>query len=113
MKIIGFVEEPPLVEKILRHCTLWKEPAPRPPPAKSPALPVPVGPTIDCALLSLPFLKRKVSGARRRCIVPLSNKTAYDKSRRFNACTISHETGILIFDNDAPKHLYFLTKFAK
>jgi hypothetical protein len=32
MKIIAFIENAPVIEKILRHCELWKEPAPRPPP---------------------------------------------------------------------------------
>ena len=34
MKIISFVKEAKIIEKILRHCELWKEPAPHPPPAK-------------------------------------------------------------------------------
>jgi hypothetical protein len=38
MRIVGFIEEPAVIEKILRHCQLWKE-APRPPPV------VPTGPT--------------------------------------------------------------------
>jgi hypothetical protein len=32
MKIVSFIEESLVIEKILRHCDLWKEPAPRPPP---------------------------------------------------------------------------------
>ena len=32
MKIISLIEDAPVIEKILRHCELWKEPAPRPPP---------------------------------------------------------------------------------
>jgi hypothetical protein len=37
IKIISFMEkcQPSLVEKILRHCGLWKESVPRPPPAVS------------------------------------------------------------------------------
>ena len=34
MKIVGFIEESKIIEKIVRHFELWKEPAPRPPPAK-------------------------------------------------------------------------------
>ncbi len=47
MKIVAFIEEPNVIEKILRHCELWKEPAPRPPPANSLGPPVPVGPALD------------------------------------------------------------------
>jgi hypothetical protein len=68
------------IEKILRHCSLWKD-APMPPPPVATGPPVTDGPSLDYALLSLPFLKRKVSGARRRCIVPLSSRTAYDTFR--------------------------------
>jgi hypothetical protein len=32
MKIVSFIEETPVIEKILRHCKLWKEVPPRPPP---------------------------------------------------------------------------------
>jgi hypothetical protein len=34
MRIVGFIEreQRDVVEKILRHCGLWKEPQPRPPP---------------------------------------------------------------------------------
>jgi hypothetical protein len=31
MKIVSFIEEAPVIEKILRHCEIWKE-TPRPPP---------------------------------------------------------------------------------
>jgi len=34
MKVVSFIErtQPTVIEKILRHCGLWKEAAPRPPP---------------------------------------------------------------------------------
>jgi hypothetical protein len=32
MRIISFIEEDVVIEKILRHCDLWKEPPIRPPP---------------------------------------------------------------------------------
>jgi hypothetical protein len=32
MKIVSFIEEDDVIRKILEHCKLWKEPAPRPPP---------------------------------------------------------------------------------
>ena len=34
MQIVSFIEkcQPEVVEKILRHCGLWKEAMPRPPP---------------------------------------------------------------------------------
>jgi hypothetical protein len=35
MKIISFIEDSEIIEKILRHCELWKVPAPHPPPVKS------------------------------------------------------------------------------
>ncbi len=48
MKVIAFIEEARVIEKILRHCELWKEPLPpHPPPEKSPE-PVPEsGPSLD------------------------------------------------------------------
>lgn len=48
MKIVGFIEETATIEKILRHCNLWKE-APRPPPAVFTGPPLPVGPSLDYA----------------------------------------------------------------
>jgi len=47
MKIIGFIEEADTIEKILRHCNLWKE-APRPPPVAT-GPPAKVGPILDYA----------------------------------------------------------------
>jgi hypothetical protein len=32
MKVVSFIEEDTVIEKILRHCNLWKEEAARPPP---------------------------------------------------------------------------------
>ena len=32
MKIVAFIEEEPVIEKILRHCKLWQEEPARPPP---------------------------------------------------------------------------------
>jgi hypothetical protein len=46
MKIVSFVEEAQVIEKIQCHCKMWKE-APRPPPAKTPGPPVTIGPTLD------------------------------------------------------------------
>jgi len=40
MKIVGFIEESPVIEKILRHCNLWKDPPMRAPPVVSHAPPV-------------------------------------------------------------------------
>jgi hypothetical protein len=34
MKIVAFIEESLVIEKILRHYELWKGPAPHPPPVK-------------------------------------------------------------------------------
>ena len=36
MRVISFIDEDVIIEKILRHCGLWKEPAPRPPPEEKP-----------------------------------------------------------------------------
>jgi hypothetical protein len=48
MKIISFVEEAKLIEKILRHCKLWKEPAMHPPLIKSIGPPkIESGPALD------------------------------------------------------------------
>jgi len=47
MKIVAFIEEPNVIEKILRHSELWKEPALHPPPARTLGPPVPVGPALD------------------------------------------------------------------
>jgi|WetSurMetagenome_2_1015567.scaffolds.fasta_scaffold67101_3 hypothetical protein len=33
MRIVAFIEDDVVIEKILRHCELWKDPKPRPPPA--------------------------------------------------------------------------------
>ncbi|NLE02959.1 MAG: hypothetical protein GX640_24075 [Fibrobacter sp.] len=35
MKIVGFIEEENVIEKILRHCKLWKDAPARSPPVKS------------------------------------------------------------------------------
>ena len=48
MKIVAFIEESRVIEKILRHCELWKEPAPHPPPVKILGPPkVECGPELD------------------------------------------------------------------
>jgi hypothetical protein len=50
IRIVAFIEEKEVVEKILRHCDLWKDHKPRPPPASSMLLnllpPVPAERTI-------------------------------------------------------------------
>jgi hypothetical protein len=45
MRIVSFIEEGAVIEKILRHCGLWKEQTPRPPPTAPP--PVLNEPTLD------------------------------------------------------------------
>lgn len=40
MKIVGFIEEENVIEKILRHCKLWKDAPPRPPPVERVGTPV-------------------------------------------------------------------------
>jgi hypothetical protein len=53
MKIISFIErhQSDVIEKILRHCKLWKEEPPRPPPSE--VVQKPDGTTLDYGLLSL------------------------------------------------------------
>jgi hypothetical protein len=36
MRIVSFIEEASIIRKILKHCGLWKEQAPRPPPEGKP-----------------------------------------------------------------------------
>jgi hypothetical protein len=36
MKIVAFIEEKTLIEKILRHCKIWQERKPHPPPKPPP-----------------------------------------------------------------------------
>ncbi len=36
MRIVSFIEQDAVIEKILRHCGLWKAPAPHPPPPEKP-----------------------------------------------------------------------------
>jgi hypothetical protein len=42
MRIILFIDEDAIIEKILMHCGLWKGPPIRPPPAEKPPLIFPV-----------------------------------------------------------------------
>jgi hypothetical protein len=51
MKIVEVVEEPPLIEKILRHCKLWKEDT-RPPPGAPPPVDAPAGQRFDYEFLN-------------------------------------------------------------
>ena len=46
MKIVSFIEEDAVIERILRHCNLWKDLPPRGPPAAKPT-PEPEEPTLD------------------------------------------------------------------
>jgi hypothetical protein len=39
MRVISFIEKDTVIEKILRHCGLWKEPPIRPPPSDPPFMP--------------------------------------------------------------------------
>ena len=58
MKVISFIErhQSDVIEKILRHCGLWKETPTRAPPMELPPSPQqPAGPILDFELLSLPF----------------------------------------------------------
>ena len=48
MKIVGFIEEAVIIEKILRHCNLWKQVS-RPPPTVATGPPITDGPTLDYA----------------------------------------------------------------
>ncbi|OGJ86004.1 MAG: hypothetical protein A2350_02385 [Candidatus Raymondbacteria bacterium RifOxyB12_full_50_8] len=39
MKILSCIKQPQVIEHILRHCNLWKEAKPRPPPEICPPRP--------------------------------------------------------------------------
>ena len=59
MRIVAFIEEEKVIEKILRHCDLWKDHKPRPPPPASSVFlnlipPVPV----DKTILDFDFFER-------------------------------------------------------
>jgi hypothetical protein len=47
MKIVGFIEESSVIERILRRCNLWKEPPMRAPPVERHAQPVLAEPALD------------------------------------------------------------------
>jgi len=50
MKIVAFIEDARVIEKILRHCELWKIPESHPPPVKILGPPkVECGPELDYA----------------------------------------------------------------
>ena len=46
MRIISFIDEDAIIQKILKHCGLWKEQSPRPPPEEKLPL-VAAEPTLD------------------------------------------------------------------
>ena len=46
MRTVSFIDEETVIRKILTHCGLWKEQAPRPPPEEKPP-PVPAGTVLD------------------------------------------------------------------
>jgi hypothetical protein len=56
MKIISFIErhQSDVIEKILRHCNLWKEELPRPPPPEKVEL-KPDDPKLDYGFFVTPF----------------------------------------------------------
>ena len=54
MKIVSFIEEKAVIEKILRHCSLWREHTPRPPPPLEKPPLIPVG----CATLDYSFFEQ-------------------------------------------------------
>jgi hypothetical protein len=54
MRIISFIEEDEVIRKILRHCGLWKEQAPRPPPEETPP------PEVKDAVLDYGFFIRLI-----------------------------------------------------
>jgi hypothetical protein len=47
MRVIGFIDESAVIEKILRNCGLWKESPPRAPPVLCHPQPVLAEPTLD------------------------------------------------------------------
>jgi hypothetical protein len=57
MKIVAFIEEKDVVEKILRHCDLWQERKPHPPPKPPPNQLIPPAPA-ERSILDFDFFER-------------------------------------------------------
>jgi hypothetical protein len=51
MRIVSFIEQKLVIEKVHRHCGLWREQAPRPPPEENPP-PVAAEPALDYGFTS-------------------------------------------------------------
>ena len=57
MKIVAFIEEKTLIEKILRHCKIWQERKPHPPPKPPPNQLIPPA-TVERSILDFDFFER-------------------------------------------------------
>jgi hypothetical protein len=57
MRIVAFIEEKEVVEKILRHCDLWKDHKPHPPPKPPPNQLLPPE-TVERSILDFDFFER-------------------------------------------------------
>ena len=57
MRIVAFIEEKTLIEKILRHCRIWQDRKPRPPPKPPPNQLIPPA-TVERSILDFDFFER-------------------------------------------------------
>jgi hypothetical protein len=57
MKIVAFIEEKMVIEQILRHCQLWKDHKPHPPPKPPPNQLIPPA-TVERSILDFDFFER-------------------------------------------------------
>jgi hypothetical protein len=52
MRIVSFIDQGDVIQKILKHCNLWKEPVERAPPKLPVSADVPTGITYDTEFLN-------------------------------------------------------------
>jgi hypothetical protein len=57
MRIVAFVEEKILIENILRHCKIWQERKPHPPPKPPPNQLIPPA-MVERSILAFDFFER-------------------------------------------------------
>jgi hypothetical protein len=57
MRIVAFIEDDVVIEKILRHCDLWQEQKPHPPPKPPPNRLIPPV-TVERSIFDFDFFER-------------------------------------------------------